>query len=39
MFNIDPLAITSWSVQQDISQLLLCIKVASEILGWYTSVL
>ena len=38
MFNIDPLAITSWSVQ-DISQLLLCIKVASEILGWYTSVL
>ena len=39
MFNIDPSAITSWSVQQDISQSLLCIKVSSEILGWYTSVL
>ena len=39
MFNIDPLAITSWSVQQDISQSLLCTKVASEILSWYTSVL
>ena len=36
-FDNNPLAITSWSVQQDISQSLLCTKVASEILGWYTS--
>ena len=39
MFDNNPLAITSWNVQQDISQSLLYTKVASEILGWYTSVL
>ena len=37
MFDNNPLAITGWNVQQDISQSLLCTKVASEILGWYTS--
>ena len=36
-FDNNRLAITSWNVQQDISQSLLCTKVASEILGWYTS--